>query len=52
MTIAKLHLRLAQISSQTGHLSLLPKTSKMLMFWNYLVICPYFKIDFPKIEFQ
>ena len=38
---------------QNGHLPLSPKlSSKMPIFWNYLVKCPCFKLDFLKIEFQ
>ena len=39
--------------SQNGHLSISPKfSSKMSIFWNYIANCPYFKINFLKIEFQ
>ena len=37
---------------QNEHLLLSSKTSsKMPLFWNYLTICPCFKLDFLKIEF-
>ena len=38
---------------QNWHLPLLLKlSSKMLVLWNYLAKCSYFKLDFLKIEFQ
>ena len=40
-------------TGQNGDIPLSAKiSSKMPHVWNYLRICPYFKLDYLKIEFQ